>query len=157
MWYRKSTRQFYTLCPVNAFHFYCSLLTDSIYQLKTTAGTILKNTLLNQNKYTSSSLIYFYNKEMDNYSSSAFIKHKYKILTFYYCFCVKPAQNRMIGVWMFLLVQLLCVNEIKSINQSEDERGRRLMNEENLYPQKSSTKEWTQWSQRANLTENTCN
>lgn len=63
----------------------------------------------------------------------------------------------MIGVLMILLVQLLCVNEIKSINQSETERGRRLMNEENLYPQKSSTKEWTQWSQRENLTENTCN
>lgn len=68
---------------------------------------------------------------MDN-SSGAFVKHKYKIFTFYYCFFVKPAQNRMIGVLMILLVQLLCVNEIKSINQSEAERGRRLMNEENL-------------------------
>lgn len=36
-------------------------------------------------------------------SSGDFVKHKYKILTFYYCFFVKPAQNRMIGVWMFLL------------------------------------------------------
>lgn len=39
----------------------------------------------------------------------------------------------MIRVLMTLLVQLLSVNEIKSINQSEAERGRRLMNEENLH------------------------